>query len=314
MKVLFTADIHIKLGAKNVPINWAKNRYRMLFLEIAKLSKECDLTVIGGDIFDRLPSIEELELYFELVESIQSDAVIYSGNHEAVKKNTTFLSSLERVTMMLNYRVEIVDDFYTRNGIDFIPYNKLKEPWPDFHCQILCTHVRAEIPPHVKAEIPLEYFDKWKVVLAGDLHSYDNSQRNILYPGSPITTSFHRNFVDTGIILFDTDTLEHKWIKLDLPQLIRKTIKAGEPMFATEFHHTIYELEGDMAELSDAVNSDLLDKKILKRDTDTALILSNELSIEEEVEEYLTYVLKLNDDAIREVLRELNNHVEKFKE
>ena len=26
MQVLFTADIHIKLGQKNVPVEWAKNR------------------------------------------------------------------------------------------------------------------------------------------------------------------------------------------------------------------------------------------------------------------------------------------------
>lgn len=319
MKLLFTADIHIKLGQKNVPIPWAKNRYRQLFLEIAKLSKDCDLTVLGGDIFDKVPSIEELELYFELVESIQSDCVIYSGNHEALKKNTTFLSSLERVTQLLNYRVEIVDDFYSRDGIDFIPYNKLKE-WekdPDniffsLHNRTLCTHVRGNIPPHVKAEVNLEIFNRWKVVLAGDLHSYSNSQLNILYPGSPITTSFHRATVDTGVIIYDTETYEHIWHKLNLPQLIRKTIKAGEEMPATDYHHTIYEVEGDMSELSGMENSELLDKKVLKRDTDTTLILSSELTIEEEVEEYLRYVLNLNDSSIQSILLEFNNYTGSF--
>lgn len=317
MKVLFTADLHIKLGQKNVPVEWAKNRYRLLFKQLALLSKECHLTVIGGDIFDRIPTIEELELYFELVESIQSDCVIYSGNHEALKRNTTFLSNLERVTLLLNHRVEIIDDFYTRDGIDFIPYNKLKEYHPediDFHSDILCTHVRGDIPPHVKAEIDLSLLDRWKSVLAGDLHSYSNSQRNILYPGSPITTSFHRNLVDTGVIIFDTDTHNHTWKKLEVPQLIRKTIKAGAPMPATDYHHTIYEVEGDMSELSNMENSELLDKKVVNRDTDTTLILDPSMNILEEVEEYARYVLQLNDDAVEDMLLVLNNYIGELQE
>jgi hypothetical protein len=146
------------------------------------------------------------------------------------------------------------------------------------------------------------------VVLAGDLHSYENSQRNILYPGSPITTSFHRKSVETGVILFDTDTLEHEFKPLGLPQLIRKTIKAGEPMPKTDPDHTIYEIEGDMSELSDVQDHELMDKKVVKRSTDTALILNPEMSIEDEITEYLSYVLMLPEDTINEVLKVYNDH------
>lgn len=320
MKILFTADLHIKLGQKNVPANWAINRYNLLFQELGLYSTQVDLTVIGGDIFDKVPSMEELELYFKLVQSIKSMCIIYSGNHEAVKKNTTFFTNLAEVTNNINNKVKVIDDFFTYKGIDFIPYNKLKE-WekdPDNTFiglgNILCTHVRGDIPPHVKAEIPLELFERWKLVLAGDLHAYSNSQRNILYPGSPITTSFHRNLVDTGIIICDTTTLTHRWIKLDLPQLIRKTIKVGEPMPATDFHHTIYEVEGDMSQLNDVENSTLLDKKVLKRESDTALILDPTMTLQEEVEEYLKYVLNINDSSVEQVLKELNDHIGKIVE
>lgn len=313
MNVLFTADIHIKLGQKNVPVEWAKSRYKMLFRDLGNLSKECDLTIIGGDIFDKVPSMEELELYFKLIAHIWGRGIIYSGNHEALKKNTTFLTSLASVTELLtDGRIKVVDDFATIDGIDFIPYNKLKEYHPadiDFHSDILCTHVRGEIPPHVKPEVPLEIFDRWKVVLAGDLHSYENSQRNILYPGSPVTTSFHRNRVDTGVIILSTTTFEHRWVKLDLPQLIRKTIKAGEPMPPGDFDHVIYEIEGDMAELAGIENSELLDKKVVRRDTDSALILEPDMTIAQEIEEYLRYILCLNEDSIGEILKELHKYV-----
>ena len=315
MKILFTADIHIKLGQKNVPVAWAKNRYEMMMDQMWNIQDNCDIFIMGGDIFDKLPNMEELEVYFDFVASCKIPTYIYSGNHEAVKKNTTFLTNLKQVTTKINSMVTIVDDFLTIDNIDFIPYNKLKEYHPgdiDFHGDILCTHVRGEIPPHVKPEINLEIFDHWPVVLAGDLHSYDNCQRNILYPGSPVTTSFHRNRVDTGVIVLDSTTLEHTWQKLELPQLIRKTVKAGEEMVATTYDHTIYEVEGDMSELGDVADSELIDKKIIKRDTDTTLILGTEMTMAEEVSEYLRYVLQLNDDAVEKALKEFNNYADKI--
>ena len=315
MKILFTADIHIKLGQKNVPVDWAKARYEKMMDQLWELQETCDMFIVGGDIFDKLPNMEELEVYFDFVASCKIPTIIYSGNHEAVKKNTTFLTNLKQVTSKINDQVTIVDDFHTIGNIDFIPYNKLKEFDPRttaFTGTILCTHVRGEIPPHVKPEVDLEIFDRWKLVLAGDLHSYDNCQRNILYPGSPVTTSFHRNLVDTGVLIVDTDTLEHVWQKIEVPQLVRKTIKAGESMTPTDYHHTIYEVEGDMSELSGVEDNALIDKKIVKRETDVSLILSPDLSLSEEVGEYLRYILQLNETSVEKALKELSNYADKL--
>jgi hypothetical protein len=179
--------------------------------------------------------------------------------------------------------------------------------------RILVTHVRGEIPPHVKPEVPLELFDRWQVVLAGDLHSYENSQRNILYPGSPYTTSFHRNRVDTGCILLDVDTLEHQWLKFNLPQLIRKTVAVNDPKPPTDFDHTIYQVEGDIQELGELEDNELIDRKVIKRETDSALILDPEMSLDEEVKEYLTYILELPAQTVEAVLKEMQNYAEKIE-
>ena len=256
--------------------------------------------------------MQELELFFKYISGCTIDTYIYAGNHEALKKNTTFLSHLKDVSSNINKKVKIIDDFFSIENIDFIPYNKLKEYNPqyiDFHGNILCTHVRGEIPPHVKAEVNLELFDRWEVVLAGDLHSYANCQRNILYPGSPVTTSFHRNLVDTGIIIMDTDTLSHRFHRLELPQLIRKTIDNEDDMIATEYHHTIYELTGDISELGNIKDSVLLDKKIVKKDTDTALILDPTMTIEDEITEYLKYIVQVPDETIELVLKEYHDNI-----
>ena len=321
MKVLFTADIHIKLGQKNVPVDWAKNRYNLLWQQFETAQTNADIFIIGGDVFDKLPSMDEIEIYFDLISHCKIPTIIYSGNHDAVKKSTTFMSNLAKVTNLMSSKrnVIVIDDYYSDYGIEFVPYNKLKDfeqsnPWPEGG-RILCTHVRGQIPPHVIPEINLDIFNNWDIVLAGDLHSYENCQRNILYPGSPITTSFHRDIVETGIIILDTETLKHSWIKLDLPQLIRKTVGPNDPKLPTNYHHTIYQVEGDLQELGGLEDSDLIDKKIIKRNIeDVQLMLDNNMSLVEEVKEYLQYILELPKDTIDKAILEVQNNLDKIEE
>lgn len=321
MKLLFTADIHIKLGQKNVPIHWARNRFQMFIEQFVEMQQQADIIILGGDIFDRLPSMDEVELYFDLVASISKPCIIIPGNHEMLKKDTTFLTYLSKATHRINRLVTICDDYRSDllgGDIDIIPYNKLKDFQDNystlaFHGRICVSHFRAEIPPHVKPEINLDLFNRWDIVLAGDLHSYENSQRNILYPGSPYTTSFHRNTVDTGAILLDVDTLEHVWLKFKLPQLIKKTISAGEQPIPTDFHHTIYEVEGSIHELGKLDDNELVGKKVVKRSQDSQLMLDPNLTLAEEVREYLTYILELSEDEVHTILDEFYKYADKIE-
>lgn len=320
MKILFTADMHIKLGQKNVPVNWAKNRYNLLWEQLAVQQTKADVFVVGGDVFDKLPNMDELEVYFDFVSCCSIPTIIYSGNHEAVKKSTTFMSNLAKATNLMSSsrNVIVIDDYYSDYGIQFVPYNKLKDfeqnnPWPEGG-NILCTHVRGEILPHVTAEINLDVFSNWKLVLAGDLHNYENSQRNILYPGSPITTSFHRDIVKTGVIILDTETLDHEWIQLELPQLLRKTVGASDSKLPTTYHHTIYQVEGDMQELGELEDSELIDKKVIKRSSDVRLILDNDMTLIQEVREYLQYILELPQTTIDKAILEVENNLDKITE
>lgn len=305
-KIGFIADVHIKVGQKSVPEVWAVNRFQKLFEEISSWNSSVDKWIIGGDVFDKVPNMQEVELFYDFITVFKKPTIIIPGNHESLKKNTTFLTYFKKSVKKINPLVIILDDFFTdEDGIDYIPYNKLKEYHPndvDFHGDILVTHVRGEIPPHVKPEVPLELFERWKVVLAGDLHSYSNCQRNIVYPGSPITTSFHRELVDTGFVILDTNTLEHTWHKFEVPQLIRKTVKAGEPTPATNYHHTVYEVEGSLEELASLDTDDVVDKKLIKRATDTALILDAKMTVRDEAKEYMLYILELSEDTANNIL------------
>ena len=138
---------------------------------------------------------------------------------------------------------------------------------------------------------------------AGDLHAHSNTQRNIVYPGSPMTTSFHRNNVETGyLIIDDNDAFQWTWHKFNLPQLIRKTVTDPSEMVQTDFDHTIYEIEGDVADLSSIKNSELLDKKVIRRKTEATLILGQDMTMEEELAEYLSYILELDESKTKNIL------------
>lgn len=317
MSIIFTADWHIKLGQKNVPVEWARRRYTNLFYQLGQAVEKYNVTelVIGGDIFDRLPTLEEQSVYYEFLlkfRTLNVDIVIYSGNHEALKKNTTFLSYLKDVTVAANPRAKIVDDWYATDKYDIIPYNRLKEfaekPRNAVN-KILFTHVRGEIPPHVHPEVDLAIFEPWETVYAGDLHSHSNCQRNIVYPGSPVTTSFHRSEVTTGVVLIKPDGA-WDFINLTLPQLIRKTVSSVDDMIKTDYHHTIYELEGDMQELAKIDNPELLDKKLVAKDSVSSLGLRPEMSITDELEEYLKKVLLIPEDKAKTFTKKFNDYIQ----
>ena len=55
--ILFTADWHIKLGQKNVPLPWACTRYKLFFEALMDLEPHFEMHIIGGDLFDRTPSM-----------------------------------------------------------------------------------------------------------------------------------------------------------------------------------------------------------------------------------------------------------------
>ena len=313
MKILFSADHHIKLGQKNVPKEWQKNRYNMLWAKLHELENDCDIHIMGGDIFDRIATPEELSMYFDFILDCKIPTFIYDGNHEATKKGYTFLKFLEQASNYINSNVHIIDGIQEIGEIDIIPYTHLKTFEPkEFNNKILCTHVRGNIPPYVIEEIDLTKFNGWEVVLAGDLHSYANSQGNILYPGSPLSITFHRNKVENGVIIFDTETMTHEFIALGLPQLIRKTVSSKEDVIPTEYDHTIYEITGNLLELSDIdTTSEFIDKKIVNKKNDSILDLKG-MTMVKELEVYLLNILSLSKEEVDSVIKVYNDYSKEF--
>jgi hypothetical protein len=220
---------------------------------------------------------------------------------------------LIRATKDINPLVEVITETYYEDNWAILPYADLhkKNHIESIEADVLFTHVRGEIPPHVIPEVDLERFDKFNTVFAGDLHAHENTQRNIVYPGSPMTTSFHRNEVQTGYLIIDDEKFSDfswTWHQFNLPQLIRKTVEDPSEMVQTDFHHTIYEVEGDVQDLAKVKNSDLLDKKVVKREVEATLNLHGDMTISDELGVYLKEILSLDDNKIRNIMGVFNDY------
>ena len=159
----------------------------------------------------------------------------------------------------------------------------------------------------------LNRFEDFPIIFAGDLHAHSNSQRNIVYPGSPMTTSFHRTEVKTGYLLINPNDWSWMWDAFDLPQLIRKTVAGPEEMLPTDYHHTIYELEGDMQELANVKSNELLDKKVIRRNNEASLIIEKDMSVQDELVEYLKYILEIPETKIPEIVGIFNDYSSKIE-
>lgn len=312
MRILFSADEHIKLSQDKVPKSFQINRFMMLADQLSSIFEEykCDLHIIGGDVLDiSTPSTEELKLLFMFLDRMQHKGIIYSGNHELISKTISCLDHLAApISKATNGNWEVINEEIRTEEFDIIPYTHLhNSKWKKSQSKLCFTHVRGTIEPHVVPEVDLNRFSDYELVIAGDLHSYKNTQQintslELAYPGSPLTTSFHRERTTgtNGVFIIDTDTLTYEWVELGhLPQLIRKKITANEEMIPDEYDRVIYEVEGDVSQLKAFKGSELLDKRLnVKVSKDAKLNLQN-MPILEELSVYLTDVQNLEEETIK---------------
>ncbi len=313
MKILCSADWHINLNKKKVPKAWQINRFNMFFQKLYELEEECDIHIIAGDIFDSAPDLEETCLFNGFLNSISIPTFIIPGNHEATKKGESFLGNYMKHNAIHSTKINI----FTKNtridfkgqGFQFFPYGEMQiNRLPSYiDGDILITHIRGEVPPHINPEYDFEKIRKWKLILLGDLHfNHQYQDYPAYYPGSPVNVSFDRDdtrFYGVNIVDFRSiDDYEVHIIDLKLPKLIRKTIEVGEAMTKHDYDHVVYEVVGSIDELAKVDNNELLDKKIAHKPQESSkLDLSEKATLLDELEAYLKYIKVSN---IKDVMDE----------
>ena len=68
-----------------------------------------------------------------------------------------------------------------------------------------------------------------------------------------------------------------------------------------------------MQELAEVENSELLDKKVVRRSAEATLVMHKEMTIQEELVEYLTYILELPETKIPNIVGIFNDYASKIE-
>lgn len=321
MKILFIADVHIKLDVPKVPNHWQVKRYHSMLEEINAI-QQVDMLIIGGDLLDTSkPSTEELELMFALIAKLRHKTIIYSGNHELSNKKGmgkySILSSLADEINRCNPLARVVTSYRSKD-FDVVGYEEISNKTLDKPAasKLCFTHVRGEIQPHVKWEVDPRFFDQYDLVITGDLHSHENSQGKFIYPGSPLTTSFHRTrSTGNGYLIVDTDLLTWEWFSLShLPQLLRKTVTTVEEMVEAEYDWQIYEVETNVLGSKDIKKTQLLDKKIVSGFAKDAILDLQGTPMSQEMQLFLTDIAKLPKQDVDRLVTQFNDYQRKYDE
>jgi len=317
-KILMSADWHINLHKKSVPYDWQINRFKMFFESIYALEPQHDIHIIAGDVFDKKPQTDEICLLLDYLNKCTIPTYIIPGNHEATRKGESFLEHFIIHNAVNNDLVKI----YTKNtrviyddfGIQFYPYGEMqKNNLPEHHPEdILITHIRGEIPPHVTEEYDFELIRPWRLTLLGDLHFYHKYKDfNVWYPGSPMNVTFDRNPThEYGVLSIDSTNMKPDFIQLDLPKLLRATISVGEDMVKDNWNHVIYEVTGSVDELAKVKDNVLLDKKIAHKPDEDSVLDLKDLSVLDELKLYLEYSKVEDVSGIMVAFVDLNIGVE----
>jgi DNA repair exonuclease SbcCD nuclease subunit len=283
MKILSSADWHINLRKKKIPYDWQINRFKLMFkaLDALQAKENCDVHVISGDLFDEIPSTDETALIMSYLNSVTIPTIVIGGNHEATTKGKTFWSHFkmdkavnnELVHISVeNERINIAGQYFQTFPYGSVQTDNLPQPHGG---DILVTHIRGEVPPHITPEYDFEKLRPWGLVLLGDLH------------------------------FTNIDNYTTKFVDLKLPKLLRKTIKVGDAMEKDPIDHVIYELTGSIDELALVQKTDLLDKKLVTKSTEGSTLNLKEKNIVEELEIYLDYLKVANSEAVIKRFKDL---------
>lgn len=267
MKILFVSDIHLDLPKDH---EWETNRFTELFKELANASRTCDITVLGGDIFNNpFPSLQEIHLFYSCLNYFEKPPIIIDGNHECIDKHKYTYDFLPKGNFI--YGDNIIQtkntDIYLCSHSNLNTLNSIKDNLRKKK-NILLTHVRSNVPPHIKEEFNCGYLSSiFDLVVSGDIHYRYSPFDNFHYVGQPYSTTYKPEVLN-GYCIIDTDTLEVNFIDLDLPSKIRLDVNVSDLTTLSLNQKHLYKIRvtGSIEELHEVPsnNSNIIYEKVIQ--------------------------------------------------
>lgn len=189
------------------------------------------MVILGGDIFDNpKPALQELKLFYESISKLKVPVKIISGNHEAIDKGAYTYDFIPQVgfqyldleTFVVGKTEVVLCGHKNLNKIYGIVQH-LKD-----RKTILFTHVRCNVPPHIKEEFNTQFLaDKFNLVISGDIHYPYEPFENFKYCGTPYGIKYS-TAVTHGYCVVDTESLDVTYRTLELPNRLKIDCKASE--------------------------------------------------------------------------------------
>lgn len=218
MKILVCGDKHLKvsrLEAGKKLLTWLSEQIKTFMPDL--------VVALGDDMDDhavlRSEVLSEYRKHVDyVVRELNIPMVYVVGNHDYHKPGSTTYHALETFKGLYS-NLHIVDSHVKLYDMDFVPHIFDHTKFPVVSSSICFAHqtfIGADygyIRPDVGVDASKLQCD---LIISGHIHKRQQFG-NVIYPGSPMANSMHDIDQTKGIILLDTETLKHDFIRSPFP-------------------------------------------------------------------------------------------------
>lgn len=214
MKYLLTGDFHAEKGIViNILLDY------LSYLQYYCLENGIKDIIVLGDVLERSSNIKNeafVPLFLKLIEMRDAglNFTFILGNHDIFNVNNDSIVQTFKPIGKVIKSCGVIGDF------TFLSYTKKEEDIPKGG-RYLFTHIpiadfNFDSAYHMteKYSFPKATFENYQLVFTGHFHRHQ-SQRNIIYVGSPYQLTFGEMGVDKGFVVFDTEREDWEFIKYD---------------------------------------------------------------------------------------------------
>jgi len=238
VKVAVVSDVHINLRQ-----NEGFESSRVLLLADMLHAKHYDLIVLNGDLLDSpRPTIKEIKLAQDFIDKLRTDVYLLDGNHEAIDvegKTSTY-------DFLRMHHCDYVKDevlYLQDKRIRSTAWSHLNSLTSPVGADVLITHVRSAMPPHIEAERDMNFLNDYPLCILGDIHSQYSPTPNSHYTGSPYAVNFSSASPKGSYIELDLDgDVTWEYVNTDLPQKVKLSAKVAELESFTPDPYNLYKV------------------------------------------------------------------------
>jgi DNA repair exonuclease SbcCD nuclease subunit len=213
MKILFIGDLHLKISRIH------EFKQVLAWIEDTIYNKKPDLVVNLGDTFDSHAVLrsEILTMFREHIRSIDVPYIYVLGNHDQYRPNDSKYHAMQNFDREDNFTV--VDSIMDIHGMTFVPYLSDISKFP-IHTKEICIAHQTFLGADYGFKRPDAGVNSddvcASVVISGHVHRRQMFGK-VIYPGTPIAHTAHDVDQEKGLMIFDTDTYDYRFIPSCLP-------------------------------------------------------------------------------------------------